>query len=213
MLFNNKKPDEDITDTIPLEEGPAAVGRSGARDVAHVGRRAVPLRHRCVPGHQRQLQSERDVQVDGELNGDIRCSQLIVSRDATINGNIVADEVVVRGKVKGIIRADQVMLQDTAQVESEIFHKSLVIEQGAIFDGQSCRIDESAGASADLDARKANRRPPEIGARLSSRPSRLRISARRASRASVFRAADPSIARGAPNRPCHRNDGAVGVLR
>ena len=83
-------------------------------------------------------------------NGDIRCAQLIVGRDATINGSIVADEVVVRGKVKGVIRAAQVMLQDTAQVESEIFHKSLVIEQGASFDGESRRIDEPAKAPADL---------------------------------------------------------------
>jgi len=150
MLFNNKKLEEHITDTIPLRKDPQP-----STDHAHAmlrmsggpASRSVIDACLVITGN---LQSERDVQVDGELNGDIRCSQLIVSRDATINGNIVADEVVVRGRVKGIIRADQVMLQDTAQVESEIFHKSLVIEQGAIFDGQSCRIDESAGASADL---------------------------------------------------------------
>ena len=150
MLFNNKKPDEDITDTIPLKrdpQQPADPAHAMLRMSGRAPSRSVIDACLVINGN---LQSERDVQVDGELNGDIRCSQLIVSRDATINGNIVADEVVVRGKVKGIIRADQVMLQDTAQVESEIFHKSLVIEQGAIFDGQSCRIDESARASVDL---------------------------------------------------------------
>jgi len=149
MLFNNKKPDEDITDTIPLKRDPqpsASPAHAMLRMSGGAPSRSVIDAGLVINGN---LQSERDVQVDGELNGDIRCSQLIVSRDATINGNIVADEVVVRGKVKGIIRADQVMLQDTAQVESEIFHKSLVIEQGAIFDGQSCRIDGSARASAD----------------------------------------------------------------
>ena len=150
MLFNNKKPNEDITDTIPVKRDPqpsADPPRALLRMSGGAPSRSVIDACLVINGN---LQSERDVQVDGELNGDIRCSQLIVSRDATINGNIVADEVVVRGKVKGIIRADQVMLQDTAQVESEIFHKSLVIEQGAIFDGQSCRIDEQARASADL---------------------------------------------------------------
>ena len=120
------------------------------------GRRAVPVASSMpclvITGN---LESERDVQVDGELNGDIRCSQLIVSRDATINGNIVADEVVVRGKVKGVIRADQVMLQDTAQVDSEIFHKSLIIEQGACFDGESRRIDEPASAAAPRESEPA----------------------------------------------------------
>jgi len=35
------------------------------------------------------LQSDRDVQVDGEIHGDVHCSQLVVSKDATINGNVV----------------------------------------------------------------------------------------------------------------------------
>jgi cytoskeletal protein CcmA (bactofilin family) len=93
------------------------------------------------------LQSDRDVQVDGEIHGDVNCSQLVVSKDATINGNVTAEEVVVRGKVKGIIRADQVVLQETAHVESDIFHKSLIIEQGACFDGQSHRTSQAAKKS------------------------------------------------------------------
>jgi len=95
------------------------------------------------------LQSDRDVQVDGEIHGDIHCSQLVVSKDATINGNVTAEEVVVRGKVKGIIRADQVVLQETAHVESEIFHKSLIIEQGARFDGQSHRTSKPAKSTLE----------------------------------------------------------------
>ena len=191
MLFNNKKPEEHVTDTIPLKRDPqpsADPTHAKLRMSGGAPSRSVIDACLVITGN---LQSERDVQVDGELNGDIRCSQLIVSRDATINGNIVAHEVVVRGKVKGIIRADQVMLQDTAQVESEIFHKSLVIEQGAIFDGQSCRIDEFTRAATNLDPQiadlqamaadmrstrrttaRAKRRPPETGgASLSDRSS------------------------------------------
>ena len=151
MLFNNKKPEELISDSVLLKKDPPQ-----SSDQLHAMLRmsgGVPTRSvidAClvITGN---LQSERDVQVDGELNGDIRCSQLIVSRDATINGNIVADEVVVRGKVKGVIRADQVMLQDTARVESEIFHKSLIIEEGACFDGQSFRTDQPTRGNADLE--------------------------------------------------------------
>jgi cytoskeletal protein CcmA (bactofilin family) len=142
MRFNTKKPEENVTDTIPLQRDPSLTTDPAQPKLRMSGGappRSVIDACLVITGN---LQSDRDVQVDGELNGDIRCSQLIVSRDATVNGNIVADEVVVRGKVKGVIRADQVMLQHTAQVESEIFHKSLVIEEGACFDGQSRRIDE-----------------------------------------------------------------------
>jgi len=148
MRLSNKKPDENITDTIPLQRDPSPTADTAAAKLRLSGGappRSVIDACLVITGN---LQSDRDVQVDGELNGDIRCSQLIVSRNATVNGNIVADEVVVRGKVKGVIRAGQVMLQDTAQVESDIFHKSLIVEEGACFDGESRRIDEPANAAA-----------------------------------------------------------------
>jgi cytoskeletal protein CcmA (bactofilin family) len=83
------------------------------------------------------LQSEGEVQVDGKIRGDIRCAQLIVGKDAAIDGNITAEEVVVRGKVNGIIRANRVILQESAHIDGEIFHKKLAVEEGAHFEGKS----------------------------------------------------------------------------
>jgi cytoskeletal protein CcmA (bactofilin family) len=89
------------------------------------------------------LESEGDIQVDGKVQGHIRCTQLIVGRDASIDGDVLAAEVVIRGKVKGVIRANRVKLQETACVESEIyFEKSLGIEDGASFEGQIRRATE-----------------------------------------------------------------------
>lgn len=88
------------------------------------------------------LQSEGEIQVEGQIHGDIRCANLIVGKDANITGSIVAEEVIVRGKVKGSIRANRVTLQDTAIVDSDIYHKSMSIEQGACFEGASKRRDQ-----------------------------------------------------------------------
>jgi cytoskeletal protein CcmA (bactofilin family) len=92
------------------------------------------------------LQSEGDVQVDGQIEVDIRCAHLTVGRDALVNGNITAEEVVVRGKVMGCIRANRVILQDCAHVESEVFHKKLSIEEGACFEGRSRRYEDPLNA-------------------------------------------------------------------
>ena len=54
-----------------------------------------------------------------------------------MNGSIAADEVVVRGTVRGVIGANRVVLADGAHVESDIFHKRLSIEEGARFEGSS----------------------------------------------------------------------------
>jgi cytoskeletal protein CcmA (bactofilin family) len=92
------------------------------------------------------LQSDGEVQVDGQIHGDIRCAHLTVGKDAHVAGNITAEEVVVRGKVTGAIRANRVILQDTAQVESEIVHKKLSIEEGATFEGSSRRCEDPLSA-------------------------------------------------------------------
>ena len=81
------------------------------------------------------LWSEGDVQVDGHICGNVNCAQLIVGRDAAITGAIMAEEVVVRGRVMGTIRAIRVRLQSTARVESEIIYKVLSIDEGAKFEG------------------------------------------------------------------------------
>jgi cytoskeletal protein CcmA (bactofilin family) len=168
MRFNNRKSDEAIahggTTLVrdPLESLGTSPLAAQPRQMAGTPARCVIDAALVITGN---LESERDVQLDGELRGDITCSQLVISRDATLLGNVVAEEVVVRGKVKGTIRASQVMLQDTAQVESDIFHKSLVVEQGATFDGESHRLDYAADAKlAELQTMASDMRATESSA-------------------------------------------------
>ena len=65
------------------------------------------------------------------------CSHIIVGQEGGIFGDIKADEVVVRGKVKGTVKAKRVVLQQTAHIEGDIFHEKLSIEDGARFQGAS----------------------------------------------------------------------------
>ena len=60
------------------------------------------------------LQTDGEVEVDGKIIGDIGCTHLTIGKGAAITGNIKADEVLVRGKVRGTIRATRVILQDSA---------------------------------------------------------------------------------------------------
>ena len=88
------------------------------------------------------LTSNGQVQIDGEVQGDIRGTHIIVGESARITGGIIADEVVVRGKVMGSVRGKRVMLQANSHVEGDVYHKALAIEQGAFFEGKSRRADD-----------------------------------------------------------------------
>jgi cytoskeletal protein CcmA (bactofilin family) len=88
------------------------------------------------------LISKGEVQIDGEVQGDISGTNVVVGERARITGSILADEVVVRGHVMGSIRGRRVMLQSSCHVEGDVYHQSLAIEQGAFFEGKSRRVQD-----------------------------------------------------------------------
>jgi len=97
------------------------------------------------------VNSKGEIQVDGDIQGDINCGSLLLGDKSHVSGNVVAEDVVVRGRVVGSIRGLRVTLQSQAHVEGDIFHQSLAIEQGAYFEGKSRRSDDPM---ADLKAER-----------------------------------------------------------
>lgn len=88
------------------------------------------------------LESSGDIQFDGAMEGDICCSSLAIGDDAFVQGDIVADEVFVRGRIQGCIRARRVYLACGAYVEGVIHYGTLAVEGGAQIDGSFQRQDE-----------------------------------------------------------------------
>lgn len=91
------------------------------------------------------VKSKGELQIDGEIQGDINCGSLLLGDKSQIIGGVIAEDVVVRGRVVGSIRGLRVTLQSQAHVEGDIFHQSLAIEQGAYFEGKSRRSDDPLG--------------------------------------------------------------------
>ena len=88
------------------------------------------------------LVSKGEIQIDGEVQGDIHGANVVIGESARITGGIVGDEVIVRGSVMGSIRGKRVVLQSSSKLEGDIFHSQLAIEQGAFFEGKSRRMDD-----------------------------------------------------------------------
>jgi cytoskeletal protein CcmA (bactofilin family) len=137
MLFS-KKPDESSTESrhLPGARSAADFAAPSPRPPLASPTQSVIDAWLTITGN---LESQGDVRVEGQIAGDVRCANLVIGRDAIVSGDIVAEEAIVRGRVKGTIRANRVILQDTACVESAIFHKVLSVDAGASFEGQSCR--------------------------------------------------------------------------
>ena len=88
------------------------------------------------------IKTTGDIQIEGKVEGDIRAHLLTVGEGATVNGECIADDVVVNGRVVGKVRGLKVRLTSTARVEGDIIHKTIAIESGAHFEGSVQRQED-----------------------------------------------------------------------
>jgi len=88
------------------------------------------------------LKTSGDINVEGQVDGDIRAHLLTVGEGATVKGEVVADDVVVHGRVIGRVRGLKVRLTSSARVEGDIIHKTIAIESGAHFEGSVQREED-----------------------------------------------------------------------
>jgi cytoskeletal protein CcmA (bactofilin family) len=85
------------------------------------------------------------VEVNGQIDGELHCTSLVISRGAHVTGTIAAERVVVDGKVDGPIQGGDVVLKSQAHVVGDIHHETLAIESGAYFEGRSVQARGTNG--------------------------------------------------------------------
>ena len=86
--------------------------------------------------------SEGALQIDGIIDGDVSASDITIGASGHITGEVKAEVVRVKGKIKGSIRARKVDLETGAHVKGDIVHSSLQIQSNAVFEGQVKHADD-----------------------------------------------------------------------
>jgi cytoskeletal protein CcmA (bactofilin family) len=87
-----------------------------------------------------QLESTEAVQIDGEVDGDIRAASVKVGGNAKVKGTVYGEVVELAGRVEGKIEAKKVVLTHTAHMAGDVIHQDITIESGAYINGH-CRPD------------------------------------------------------------------------
>jgi cytoskeletal protein CcmA (bactofilin family) len=126
----------------PFTERPATFSKGPTPSASSSSSKMVPSiigEDLTITGN---VTSKGEIQVDGEIQGDIHCGSLLLGDTSQVMGSVIAEDVVVRGRVVGSVRGLRVTLQAQSHVEGDIFHQSLAIEQGAYFEGKSRRSDD-----------------------------------------------------------------------
>ena len=94
------------------------------------------------------LNTSGDMQIDGILEGDVRSLSLVIGERAEVHGQIWAEDVTIRGRAIGRIRARKVLLCATSHVEGDIVAEAFAVEAGAFFEGNCKHSDNPLGDDA-----------------------------------------------------------------
>jgi cytoskeletal protein CcmA (bactofilin family) len=83
------------------------------------------------------VRSERPIRVRGAVQGEIECRQQVtIDQEARVQARITAEQVLVLGEVNGsIVCAGKVEIASSARVTGDVTAGTLVIEEGAFFEG------------------------------------------------------------------------------
>lgn len=104
-------------------------------------------RHSSVEG---TFTSQRDLRIEGKLRGTLQCQGLVyIAEGADIDATIEASHVTVAGNLKGTVTCrGKFQIMPTGRVHASISTESLVINEGAIFEGELQMDTGGAGATA-----------------------------------------------------------------
>jgi cytoskeletal protein CcmA (bactofilin family) len=81
-----------------------------------------------------------NVVLEGTVLGEVWCANLLITERGIVDGTICADTATIMGEASGAIYANRVTLKTACSVTSDIFHKSLSLENGCYFEGKSRRV-------------------------------------------------------------------------
>ncbi len=114
-----------------------------------------------IDGDSITIRCKGSLRVNGNIQADLHCKELVVGDQALIRGSIAAENVKIFGHINGAILGANVVLHSTARVEGDIHSQYLQMEQGACFDGRSRKVDDPAEVAPQLEPDGANAAPQE----------------------------------------------------
>ena len=84
-----------------------------------------------------EIVEENEITVQGNVDGDIRCKDLIVGKTGSIKGKIKADTLYVEGSIEGEINIKELLkLMSSSYVSGKITYGSLQINEGGKLVGE-----------------------------------------------------------------------------
>ena len=88
-----------------------------------------------------------DLHVDGKIDGDLKCANLVQGEASEIKGAVIADTAKIAGLLDGAIEAKTLIVHATARITGDVTYESITIENGGKVEGKLSHRRAGAGAA------------------------------------------------------------------
>jgi cytoskeletal protein CcmA (bactofilin family) len=82
------------------------------------------------------LESDGELQIFGNVRGQVCADRLVVGVGGFLEGDVIARDVLIEGRLEGRIFALNVTLDSGAEVNGRIFHNTITVAKGARIDAR-----------------------------------------------------------------------------
>jgi cytoskeletal protein CcmA (bactofilin family) len=91
------------------------------------------------------LNARVDLHIDGKIQGDVTCGNLVQGEGSVISGKVIAESARLSGSVEGSIEANDLVIESTARITGDVVYTNLTIAPGGQIEGKF-RHKSSGGA-------------------------------------------------------------------
>lgn len=97
-----------------------------------------------------EVSSTVDLQIDGQITGDVRCTTLYLGESGLVKGNIQAERIRVSGGIEGNVVAGDLAIEATGRIRGDVGYNRLKVTAGAVIEGMmKHRASEAVAPAAD----------------------------------------------------------------
>jgi cytoskeletal protein CcmA (bactofilin family) len=134
---HHSAPDAGMATTRPVSDG----SNTG---ISIIGRDLT------IIGQGLRIISKGKIRVEGEIQGDVLGTEVIIGDVGKVTGVVSAETITVFGSIMGTIRGVRVLLEAGAKVEGDVHHQTLSVDEGASLEGRVRRAQDASELKPDL---------------------------------------------------------------
>ncbi len=108
------------------------------------------------------LNARVDLHIDGKVQGDVTCGNLVQGEGSVISGKVVAESAKLSGQVEGSIEANNLVIEASARIMGDVLYTNLTIAPGGQIEGKFKHKSSGGAPNISRTTVEINRNDPLI---------------------------------------------------